>query len=172
MNTHKDLVGMLKRRQYEALLDNIPVSMIMEKAADYLVQTMKYEPISDELTSPTKMKDFARLKLIDAERENFIVIYLDNQHRVTEYETLFSGSIESCTIAPREVVKAALKHNAAACVFLHNHPSGSVKPSQADRKITRLLMDALQLVEVRVLDHLIVGGRSSECVSFSELGII
>ncbi|MGG6196978.1 RadC family protein [Pantoea allii] len=119
-------------------------------------------------TSATATRDWLRLNLAGLEREVFIVVFLDNQHRLLAHETLFCGSIASTEIHPREVVKAALRHNAAAAIFAHNHPSGHAEPSDADRRITERLKKALALVEVRVLDHLIVG--SKEIVSFAERG--
>lgn len=119
-------------------------------------------------TSATATRDWLRLNLAGLEREVFMVVLLDNQNRLLAHETLFHGSIASTEIHPREVVKAALRHNAAAAIFAHNHPSGYAEPSDADRRITERLKKALALVEVRVLDHLIVG--SKEIISFAERG--
>ncbi|KHE01482.1 hypothetical protein NL54_09350 [Pantoea stewartii] len=119
-------------------------------------------------TSTPFSRDWVRLQLAGQERELFMVLLLDNQNRLLAHETLFHGSITSTEIHPREVVKAALRHNAAAAIFAHNHPSGYAEPSDADRRITERLKTALALVEVRVLDHLIVG--SKEIVSFAERG--
>ena len=94
-------------------------------------------------------------------------MFLDNQHQLIEFEELFFGTIDAASIYPREVVKAALNYNAAAVVFAHNHPSGIAEPSQADRRITQRLVDALKLVDIRVLDHIVVG---EDCVSFAEKG--
>lgn len=118
--------------------------------------------------SANATRDWLRLNLAGLEREVFMVVFLDNQNRLLAHETLFCGSITSTEIHPREVVKAALRHNAAAAIFAHNHPSGYAEPSDADRRITERLKKALALVEVRVLDHLIVG--SKEIVSFAEPG--
>ncbi|ELS1888416.1 DNA repair protein RadC [Raoultella ornithinolytica] len=119
-------------------------------------------------TSAGATRDWLRLNLSGLEREMFIVVFLDNQNRLLAHEMLFHGSIASTEIHPREVVKAALRHNAAAAIFAHNHPSGHAEPSDADRRITERLKQALALVEVRVLDHLIVG--SKEIVSLAERG--
>lgn len=119
-------------------------------------------------TSTPFSRDWVRLQLAGQERELFMVLLLDNQNRLLAHETLFHGSITSTEIHPREVVKAALRHNAAAAIFAHNHPSGYAEPSDADRRITEHLKKALTLVDVRVLDHLIVG--SKEIVSFAERG--
>jgi DNA repair protein RadC len=97
-------------------------------------------------------------------------MYLDNQHRLISYEELFFGTIDGASVHPREVVKRVLKHNAAAVIFAHNHPSGVAEPSQADRRITDRLKSALLLVDVRVLDHMIVGDQ--EVLSFAERGLL
>jgi len=97
-------------------------------------------------------------------------MYLDNQHRLIKYEELFFGTIDGASVHPREVVKHALKYNAAAVIFAHNHPSGVAEPSQADQRITDRLKSALLLVDVRVLDHMIVGDK--EVLSFAERGLL
>ncbi len=104
------------------------------------------------------------------EREAFIVLYLNQQNQLISSETLFAGSISSTQVYPREVVKRALHFNAAAVIFAHNHPSGDITPSQADKSITQQLIKALQLIEVRVLDHLIIGGQ--QIFSFAEHGLV
>jgi DNA repair protein RadC len=112
--------------------------------------------------------DWLRLHLTGLEREVFIVLWLDNQNRLLAQETLFTGTINSTTVHPRELVKSAMKHNAASAVLAHNHPSQLAEPSQADRQITDRLVNALGLVDVRVLDHMVVGGL--DIVSFAERG--
>ena len=99
-----------------------------------------------------------------------MVLFLDNQHRLLSYETLFVGTIDHTEVHSREVVKAALRYNAAAVIVAHNHPSGECEPSRADRLITERLVKALRLVEIRVLDHVVVGQRDT--VSFAERGWI
>ncbi|HAF2131173.1 TPA: DNA repair protein RadC [Salmonella enterica] len=121
-------------------------------------------------TSSTTAREWLRLQLAGQEREVFIVLYLDNQHRLLESETLFSGSINHVQVHPREVVKSALRFNAAAAVLAHNHPSGDPEPSQCDRDITGRLQEALALVDVKTLDHLVIG--SEGIVSFAERGWI
>jgi DNA repair protein RadC len=103
------------------------------------------------------------------EREVFIVMYLDNQHCLLGRETLFTGTLSHTEVHPREVVKSALRHNAAAVILAHNHPSGTTEISQQDKHITQRIMKALALVEVRVLDHLVIG---NEVVSFAELSLL
>ncbi|EFH8085318.1 TPA: DNA repair protein RadC [Escherichia coli] len=119
-------------------------------------------------TSSHAVRDWLRLQLATSEREEFIVLFLDNQHRLITHETLFTGTINHTQVHPREVVKAALKHNAAAIIIAHCHPSGLAEPSQADRRITERLKQALALVDIHLLDHLVVGGM--EVVSFAERG--
>ena len=100
--------------------------------------------------------------------EVFASLFLDNRHQVIEYEELFTGTIDGASVHPREVVKRALYHNAAAVIFAHNHPSGVAEPSKADRSITSRLTAALALIDVRVLDHFVIG--DGEVVSFAERG--
>ena len=119
-------------------------------------------------TSTAAVRDWLRLQLATLEREVFMVLYLNQQHQLIAHETLFTGSISSTEVHPREVVKRALHFNAAAVIVAHNHPSGDPTASQADKTITQRLMQALVLVEVRLLDHLIVGGM--DIVSFAEHG--
>ncbi|EOF4705940.1 DNA repair protein RadC [Klebsiella oxytoca] len=119
-------------------------------------------------TSSNAVRDWLRLNLATLEREEFTALFLDNQHRLIAHETLFTGTINHTQVHPREVVKAGLKHNCAAVIVAHSHPSGEAEASQADRKITERLRAALELVEIRLMDHLVVGGM--EIISFSERG--
>lgn len=119
-------------------------------------------------TSSHAVRDWLRLQLATQEREEFTALFLDNQHRLIAHETLFTGTINHTQIHPREVVKAALKHNAAAMLVAHCHPSGHAEPSDADRRITERLKQALDLMDIRLLDHLVVGGM--EIVSLAERG--
>ncbi|HGY2285018.1 TPA: DNA repair protein RadC [Citrobacter braakii] len=121
-------------------------------------------------TSTQAARDWLRLKMATLEREEFVVMYLNNQNQLLAHETLFTGTLNHTEVHPREVVKRALYFNAAAVIFAHNHPSGEVAPSQADKAITQRLVQALMLVEVRVPDHLIVGGR--QIFSFAEHGLL
>lgn len=106
----------------------------------------------------------------DLEHEEFHVLFLDNQHRVLSMNKLFTGTIDSANVYPREVVKRALSHNAAAAIFFHNHPSGNPEPSKGDQVITKRLQDALELVGVRVLDHIVVGAEGY--VSMTKRGML
>jgi DNA repair protein RadC len=121
-------------------------------------------------TSPAAVKEYLRAKLAGYEHEVFAVLFLDSQHRLIEYAEMFRGTIDSASVHPREVVKEALRHNAAAVIVSHNHPSGNPAPSAGDRALTQQLKAALALVDVRVLDHVIVGGSRS--ASFAEDGLL
>ena len=118
------------------------------------------------LASPAACRDYLRLRLAGREREVFVCIFLDAQHRVIEVEELFRGTLAQTSVYPREVVKRALRFNAASVIFAHNHPSGLAQPSRADELLTRSLKEALALVDVRVLDHFIVAGATA--TSFAE----
>lgn len=124
----------------------------------------------DLLTSPGMVRDYIRIKSRKKKREEFHVLYMDSQNRLLADECMFLGTIDSCAVHPREVVKLALQHNAAAVILWHNHPSGHAEPSAADRAITKRLKDALALIDVRVLDHMVVG--NPEIVSLAERGWI
>lgn len=139
------------------------------KRALFLLETHLREP-GTSFTSLGTVSDWLRLRMARLEREVFMVLWLDNQHRLLAHETLFTGSINSTEVHPREIVKAALQHNAAAVLLAHCHPSGHADPSDADRQITRRVQDALALVDVRVLDHCIVGGMT--VYSFAEHGLL
>ena len=120
------------------------------------------------LTSPEATRAYLKLRLAGLTYEVFAVLLLDNRHRVICYEEVFRGTIDGASVHPREIVRRVIETNAAAVIFAHNHPSGSSEPSQADLKLTRTLQDALALIEVRVLDHIIVGEGTG--VSFAERG--
>jgi DNA repair protein RadC len=122
------------------------------------------------LTSPRESAAFLRARMNSRPYEVFSVLFLDNRHRVMAYEEMFRGTLDGASVHPREVVRSALEHNAAAVIFAHNHPSGVAEPSAADRNITRQLRDALQLIGVRVLDHLVIG--SGEPTSMAARGLI
>lgn len=151
-------------KQHDYPFKTSELNELLERAAEALATKYKRE---GTFTNPTNVKEYLKLKLGTHDREVFAVMFLDNQHQLIEFEELFFGTIDAASIYPREVVKAALNHNAAAVVFAHNHPSGIAEPSQADRRITQRLVDALKLVDIRVLDHIVVG---EDCVSFAEKG--
>lgn len=125
---------------------------------------------NDVFTSPETTKKYLCIKMAGIEREQFNVLFLDNQNRLIDDVTMFEGTIDACSVYPRVIVQKALELNASSMIIYHQHPSGNPEPSQADRRITRRLSDALNLVDIRVLDHFVVGGDS--VVSFAERGWI
>ena len=124
----------------------------------------------DVLHNPSDTKNYLVIQLSQLEQEVFGCIYLDTRHRVICFEKLFYGTIDGASVHPREVVKNAIRHNAAAVILAHNHPSGVAEPSTADQRLTQRLKDALSLVDVRLVDHIVVGG--SGAASFAELGLL
>ena len=145
----------------------VQIQAALELGRRYLEAEMKRDNL---LISPESTRKYLKARLRAYAHEVFACIFLDNRHRVIEFEELFNGTIDGASIHPREVVKRALFHNAAAVIFAHNHPSGVAEPSQSDLAITRRLNDALALVDIRVLDHFIVGDQ--EVLSFAERGIL
>lgn len=143
------------------------VDQILDAARQVIDQKMQR---GMSFTSPTVVKEYLRTKLAGFEHEVFAVLFLDTQHRLIEYIEMFRGTIDSASVYPREVVKEALRLNAAAVIISHNHPSGHPEPSAADKALTKRLRDALSLVEVRMLDHIVVGGK--ETTSFAEFGLL
>ena len=142
---------------------------IIRQAMAILARRMK-RPSSSALTSPDDARAYLHLRLENLEHEVFGVVWLDNRHRALAVEELFHGTVDGASVHPREVVKQALRRNAAAAIFYHNHPSGIAEPSQSDLRITQRCKDALALVEVRVIDHLIIGNQ--ETTSFAERNIL
>ncbi|MGB1579896.1 MAG: RadC family protein [Nevskiales bacterium] len=138
---------------------------VLEMARRHLASEMQR---GDALTNPQSTRQFLHSKLRDRKHEVFACLHLDNQHRVIQFEELFRGTLNAASVYPREVVKTALAHNSAAIIFAHNHPSGVAEPSPDDRSLTTQLVKALALVDIRVLDHLVVG--DNEIVSFAERG--
>lgn len=122
------------------------------------------------ISEPRAAREFITHKVAHLEHEVFACLFLDNRHRVLDWSEMFRGTINGASVHPREVVKAALRSNAAAAIIAHNHPSGVPEPSQADIQLTRRLQDSLALVDVRLLDHLVVGG--AEVVSLAERGLL
>jgi DNA repair protein RadC len=135
----------------------------------WLEQDLRERPV---LSSPNAMRDYLRVRLADRPHEVFMVLYLDAQNRLIEAEELFRGTLTQTSVYPREVVKGALApgRNAASVALVHNHPSGNCHASAADKMLTQTLKQALALVDVKVLDHFLVGGN--EVVSFAELGLL
>ncbi len=145
----------------------VQLQAVVEMARRALQEEMRS---GDALNSPGAVRDYLRLLLGGRTQEVFMVIFLDAQHRVIASEELFQGTLTQTSVYPREVVKRALHHNAAAVILAHNHPSGIAEPSQSDRLLTDALKQALTLVDVRVLDHFIVAGTT--CLSFAERGMV
>lgn len=143
------------------------LAAVMELARRATASTLNERPVFE---SPSALRQFVALQLAELPHEAFIVLFLDTGHRLIECRTLFRGTLGQASVYPREVVKEALALNAAAVVLAHNHPSGVAEPSRADELITRSLQAALQLVDVRVLDHLVVG--NGEVTSFVERGLL
>jgi DNA repair protein RadC len=140
---------------------------VMELARRALAQGLREAPVFE---SPARVKDYLALQLGGLGHEVFAVLFLDAQHRMLAFERLFAGTLAQTSVHPREVVKRALAHNAAAVVLAHNHPSGVAEPSRADEHLTLALKGALALVDVRVLDHLVVG--CGQCCSMAERGLL
>ncbi len=143
------------------------LAAVLEIARRVLAQRLAERPGFEQ---PQAVKDYLRLQLAALDHESFGVMFLDAQHRLLVFETLFRGTLTHTAVHPREVARRALALNAAAVVLAHNHPSGLAEPSRADELLTQSLRQALQLVDVRVLDHVIVGRGGS--VSFAERGLL
>ncbi len=143
------------------------LAAVMEMARRALAQQVAQQPVFD---APQRVKDYVALKLGGRAQEVFALLFLDSQHRLLALDEMFSGTLTQTSVYPREVVKAALARNAAAVILAHNHPSGVAEPSRADEYLTAQLKAALALVDVRVLDHLIVG--RGQVVSLAERGLL
>jgi DNA repair protein RadC len=140
---------------------------VMEMARRALAEGLRTAPVFD---APGKARDFLALQLGERAQEVFAVLFLDGQHRLLQFEELFTGTLAQTSVYPREVVRRALALNAGAVILAHNHPSGVAEPSRADEYLTQTLKSALQLVDVRVLDHLVVG--RGQVVSLAERGLL
>lgn len=145
----------------------VQLQAVVEMSRRHLESTLSR---GDALTDAHSTKLYLQQQLRHYQHEVFACLFLDNKHRMIRYEELFRGTIDAANVYPREVVKQALHHNAAAVIFAHNHPSGVAEPSQADYSITERLKSALATVDIRVLDHIVIG--DGETVSFAELGQI
>jgi len=143
------------------------IAAVMELARRSLVQELAARPVFD---SPQRVKDFLRLQLAHLGHEVFVVLFLDAQNQLIRLEQMFRGTLTQTSVYPREVVKRALELHAASVILAHNHPSGAAEPSRADEFLTSTLAAALRLVDVRVLDHLVVG--QGQVVSFAERGLL
>lgn len=145
----------------------VQLQAVMEMARRVLEATLAR---GDALTSAAHTRTYLTAKLRHHPHEVFACLFLDNRHRVIAFEELFRGTIDGAAVPPREVVRACLRHNAAAVILAHNHPSGVAEPSEADRALTAELRQALGLVGVRVLDHLVIGSGSA--VSLAQRGLM
>lgn len=150
-----------------AKFDEFEQQAIIQLALDLLAA--RHTPGSN-LTSPADTTSYLRIKFAGYKNEVFCAIFLDNRHRVLTFEEMFQGTVDGASVHPRVVVQRALELNAAAVIFAHNHPSGIAEPSRADEQITQRLKDALALVDVRVLDHIVIG--VTETSSFAERGLL
>ena len=152
-------------------------SKVSEATPDYIVKTAIAllgrslgTKEGSAMTDPSAVRDYLRLKMMDLPHEVFVVMFLDAQHRMICCEEMFRGTLTQTSVYPREVVKSALQHNAAALIFAHNHPSGVAEPSRADEALTTALKQALAMVDIRVLDHFIVAEQA--ILSFAERGLL
>lgn len=166
MNSKQPFIPVGETDKY-VVSEPISEKEIMEMAK-YLVS--KRFQRGEVLKCPLDSKDYLSVKMSEYEHEVFGVIYLDNRHAILEVELLFRGTIDGASVYPREVVKQILKHNAAAVILFHNHPSGVAEPSSSDIRLTTRLIKALETIDVRVIDHMVVGGN--EVVSFAERGLL
>ncbi len=145
---------------------------ILDAAKELLARALSEEmQEGDVLSSPDKVRDFLRLRLAERPHEVFMVLLMDAQHRLLADVELFRGTLTQTSVYPREVVKLALSHNAAAVIFAHNHPSGVAEPSNADIQLTGVLKKSLSLVDVRTIDHFIIGGDHRP-LSMAERGFV
>lgn len=144
----------------------VQLQAVRELAARHLGESLRD---IDVLDNAEVTRSYLSSRLRDRPREVFVALYLDIHNRLIAYEELAQGTIDSAAVYPREVVRAVLRHNAAAVIFAHNHPSGRSEPSQEDRRLTMRLCEALDAVDVRVLDHLVIG---DEVASFVDLGLL
>jgi DNA repair protein RadC len=170
---HRSLRGLLTADRQSCIRDGLGkvgycrMQAALELSRRHYAEALRSGPALD---SPQATRDFLVTRLRDTPHELFCCLHLDNRHRLIAFEELFRGTIDGASVYPREVVKQALARNAAAVILVHNHPSGVAEPSQADELVTRRLREALQLVDIRVLDHLIVADNG--CMSFAERGLI
>ena len=145
----------------------VHLQAVLEMSKRHLAETLEKK---DVISSPDETRQYLKQQLRDRPYEVFAALFLDNRHQIIKFEELFRGTIDGASVYPREVVKQALKHNAAALIIAHNHPSGVAEPSSADEHITLRLRDALALVDIRLLDHFIIG--DGDIISLAERGVI
>jgi len=153
----------------ETTLSRQAEDKLIEQAIGLLEKRMRTVK-TGEISLPDEARRYLRLQLEEEEREVFAVLFLDNRHRLLSYDELFFGTVNECSVYPREVVKRALNINSSAVILAHNHPSGIPEPSKRDIAITEKIKKSLALIDIRVLDHFIVGKK--KMVSFAERGLI
>ena len=174
LGRHRNLSGLFGEspRKLAAAKGVGPTKAAQLKAGVELARRLLREEMTygSALTSPEAVRDYLRLTLASLPHEAFVVLFLDSQHRLLAADELFRGTLAQTSVYPREIVKAALAHNAAAVIFAHNHPSGVAEPSRADELLTQALKQALALVDIRTLDHFVVAGH--RVVSFAERGLL
>jgi len=174
LDGHGGLAGLLHAQQDSLVrikglgpAKRAELAAVLELARRALQRELEERPLFD---APERVRDYLRLQLGEREHEVFAVLFLDAQHRLIRFDEMFRGTLTQTSVYPREVARRALDLNAAAVVLAHNHPSGAAEPSRADEFLTQALKAALQLVDVRVLDHLVVG--RAQVVSFAERGLL
>ena len=172
LKKYKGIAAMLEAGDLETVSGLGPAKRAQFAAAIELSRRALREELEKRsaLTSPGAVRDYLRLALSRREEEAFVCIWLDAQHRVIACQEAFRGTLTQTSVYPREIVKTAIARNAAAVIFAHNHPSGVAQPSQSDELLTRNLKEALELIEVKVLDHFIVAGN--QAISFAERGLL
>ncbi|WP_417682795.1 RadC family protein [Pseudidiomarina aquimaris] len=143
------------------------LQVVMEISRRYLAWQLRRD---DGFTQPAMVRDYLTSQLRHQQREVFVVLLLDSQHRLLKYVELFHGTINAAPVYPREIIKLVMQHNAAAVILAHNHPSGVAEPSQADQRVTERLKKALSMIDVALLDHFVIG--SGQPVSFAERGLL
>lgn len=143
------------------------LQVVMEISRRYLAWQLRRD---DGFTQPAMVRDYLTAQLRHQQREVFVVLLLDSQHRLLKYVELFHGTINAAPVYPREIIKLVMQHNAAAVILAHNHPSGVAEPSQADQRVTERLKKALSMIDVDLLDHFVIG--SGQPVSFAERGLL
>jgi len=163
-------VYMVDTRDAERTVASEVEDQVVREALSIIERRMR-RASTDAFTSPTEVRAYCRLRLAQLAHEVFMVLFLDAQNRLIAAEEMFRGTLTQTAVYTREVVKAALQHNAASVIFCHNHPSGATEPSQADRWLTDQLRTALSMVDVKTLDHIIVGAGNA-ALSFAERGLL
>ncbi|MDX1706338.1 RadC family protein [Pseudidiomarina sp.] len=174
LQTFKGIGGMLSAPARDLLAQRglgparvMQLQVVMEISRRYLSWQLQRE---DGFTQPAMVRDYLTAQLRHQQREVFVVLLLDSQHRLLKYVELFHGTINAAPVYPREIIKLVMQHNAAAVILAHNHPSGVAEPSQADQRVTERLKRALGLIDVALLDHFVIG--AGDPVSFAERGLL